>query len=95
MLINWELPTQLIKNVVTKISEDPNAEIFSTLDFIATWEIVDKESQQDFEKVRGRNWRALVGKAIKKYSIESGIFRQITPPHVSPARWRFNKEENK
>ena len=70
MLINWELPTQIIKNVVTKISEDPNAEIFSTLDFIATWEIVDKESQQDFEKVRGRNWRALVGKAIKKYSIE-------------------------
>ncbi|MBS1515892.1 MAG: hypothetical protein JSS63_12720 [Bacteroidetes bacterium] len=89
MLIKWDLPFSIIEIIIKKLSEKQDKEIFSTLDFIEEWAKTDKESHDDFEKVRGRNWRALTGKAIKKYSIASGKFVQITPPHVSPARWRF------
>lgn len=88
MAIDWELPTSLIEKVVEEI-QSKKTEVFSTLEFIDYWEKQDKTSISEFEKLRGRNWRAIVGKALKKYSNETRKFRQITPPHVSPARWRF------
>ncbi|MFZ1320697.1 MAG: hypothetical protein WAT71_04000 [Ignavibacteria bacterium] len=90
MEINWELPTSIIDKVIGVIKAN-NTEVFSTIEFIETWERVDKKTMDEFEKLRGRNWRAIVGKAIKKYSIDTNKFRQITPPQVSPARWRFEK----
>lgn len=86
--INWEVPTALTDKVIDKI-KSTKAEVFTTLEFISCWEKLDKKSLMEFEKLRGRNWRAIVGKEIKKYSINTRKFRQITPPHVSPARWRF------
>ncbi len=88
MRIDWELPTTLIDEVVEMI-QSKKTEVFSTIEFIETWERLDKSSISEFEKLRGRNWRAIVGKALKKYSNETRKFRQITPPQVSPARWRF------
>lgn len=85
------LTTHAITKVISKISENPNVEVFSTLLFIDIWEIVDKSSKQDFERSRGRNWRALVGKDLKKYSLNTGKIQQITPSNISPARWKIIK----
>ena len=86
--INWELPTSIIDKVIENFKSN-KTEVFSTIEFIETWERMDKSAITEFEKLRGRNWRAIVGKALKKYSNETRKFRQITPPQVSPARWRF------
>ena len=88
MKIDWELPTSIIEKVIDVIKEK-KSEVFSTIEFIEIWGNLDMSSVSEFEKLRGRNWRAIVGKALKKYSNETRKFRQITPPQVSPARWRF------
>lgn len=87
-IIEWDLPSSIIGDVVKRF-ESKKTEVFSTIEFISEWKDMDLNSQEEFEKLRGRNWRALIGKALKKYSNETSKFRQITPPHVSPARWRF------
>lgn len=88
MKIEWELPNSIIDSVIEKI-QSSKTEVFSTIEFIELWKRIDSDSVTEFENLRGRNWRAIVGKALKKHSNEKRKFRQITPPHISPARWRF------
>jgi hypothetical protein len=80
----WTLPFGFVKEVLTRFP----AQVFSTVEFINQWKRVDPIAVKDYEEMRGRNWRAIVGKLLKQYMIETSKIIQITPPGVSPARWR-------
>lgn len=81
----WNVSFDIIDKVVKSFSSD--VEVFSTIEFITQWGKNDPVAVEDFKNLRGRNWRAIIGKALKKYSIEKRKIKQITPPEVSPARW--------
>ena len=34
-----------------------------------------------------RNFQSVIGKAIKRFSVETNIIKQISPSDESPARW--------
>jgi len=88
-MIYWELPLNVIEEVISKLS--PDVKVFSTIEFIKMWEKIDKKSVNEYEELRGRNWRAIIGKLLKKYSYDTSKIRQITPAHISPARWQIIK----
>lgn len=34
-----------------------------------------------------RNWRSVSGKAVKRFSVETNLIKQISPASETPARW--------
>jgi hypothetical protein len=87
MTIYWEIPDEIIIKVISIFKKD--RQVFSTIEFIDKWDEMNHKEVVDYEKLRGRNWRAILGKRLKRYSNSSGEIRQITPGHISPARWEI------
>lgn len=79
----WELPFSFFDDIIMNFGN-----IFSTTDLTDLWIEPDPDAAKEYEELRGRNWRALVGKRLKQYSVEQQLIEQITPSKVSPARWR-------
>jgi hypothetical protein len=61
---------------------------FTTLTIV---EYLVKNQPNLIEDLKGwspRNWRSVVGKAIKRYSVHTNKIRQVSPANESPARWK-------
>lgn len=60
---------------------------FTTLRVISE---LEKQFPSDIKAIRSyseRNWRAVIGKAIKRFAVETNRIKQVSPPEESPARW--------
>jgi hypothetical protein len=84
MAITDTITNQMIENAINTIS----GKTFNTLHVLEI--LIDQENEAVGE-VRiwsSRNWRALIGKAIKRFAVETNKIDQISPASESPARWR-------
>jgi hypothetical protein len=84
MAIMDTITNQMIEKAINTIS----GKTFNTLHVLEI--LIDQENKAVGE-VRiwsSRNWRALIGKAIKRYAVETNKIDQISPPDESPARWK-------
>ncbi|GAB1350043.1 hypothetical protein MASR1M107_22580 [Ignavibacteriales bacterium] len=61
---------------------------FNTLHFIEKLIELEFEAVDEVKNWSSRNWRGLIGKALKRYSVETNKIDQISPSDESPARWR-------
>jgi hypothetical protein len=64
---------------------------FTTLKVISK---LEKKFPEDVKRVKSyseRNWRAVIGKAIKRFSVETNLIKQISDTKESPARWEKTK----
>lgn len=83
MAINDEITNKMVEKCLEQIP----SKYFTTL---AVVDLLLKNENDAVEKVKSsspRNWRALIGKAIKRYSVETSKVKQISPDGESPARW--------
>lgn len=69
-----------------------NAKYFTTLRVITELERNYPNEIKSLRAKSERNWRSVVGKAIKRYSTETNRIIQISLPEESPARWEKKTE---
>ncbi len=79
----WVLPFSFFDEIIKNLGR-----VFSTTDLTDLWISFDSEAAKEYEELRGRNWRAVVGKRLKQYSVELQKIEQVSPGNVSPARWK-------
>lgn len=83
MALKDEISNQVLQSCINSIT----SKHFTTLRVID--ELV-KSFPDDVERIQSfsqRNWRAVIGTAIKRYSIETNQIKQISLASESPARW--------
>jgi len=83
MAIKDEISNQILQNCINSIP----SKNFTTLRVI---DELLKNFPNDVERVRSyseRNWRAVIGTAIKRFAVETNQIKQISPASESPARW--------
>ena len=84
MALHDEISNQTLKICLNAIS----SQYFTTLNVISE---LEKNFPDEVTKVRSfseRNWRAIIGKAIKRFSVETNLIKQITDAKQSPAIWK-------
>jgi len=83
MALHHEITNQQLEKCINSIL----SKHFTTL------RVVDellKIFPNDVERVKSyseRNWRSVIGKAIKRFSVETNLIKQISHSSESPARW--------
>jgi hypothetical protein len=83
MALHDEISNQVLEKCINAIP----SKYFTTLRVID--ELI-KSFPEVVERVRSyseRNWRSVIGKAIKRFSVETNLIKQISPASESPARW--------
>jgi hypothetical protein len=60
---------------------------FTTLSVVSALEINYKNKVEELKGYSPRNYRSVIGKAVKRFSVETNKIKQISPPDESPARW--------
>ncbi len=86
MAISDDISNQVIENAINQLGRNS----FNTLHLIEVLESQESELIKDIKSWSERNWRSVVGKAIKRYSVQTNKISQISPPTESPARWKRN-----
>jgi len=84
MALYNNVTNEMVKNAVNEIS----GKLFNTLKVV---DILKKQEPDVIEELQGwspRNWRSVIGKAIKRYAVETSRIDQASPPDESPARWK-------
>lgn len=61
---------------------------FNTLHVIEKLIELEFGAVEELKNWSSRNWRSSIGKAIKRFSVETNKIDQISPSDESPARWR-------
>jgi len=54
---------------------------------------LERNYPNDVERIKSssaRNWRSVIGMAIKRFSVQTNIIKKISPSDESPARWEKN-----
>ncbi|HMQ69813.1 MAG TPA: hypothetical protein PKA90_12635 [Ignavibacteria bacterium] len=79
-------------NVITndqiqKCIDSIQATHFTTFRVVKELETLFPETVKILKSNSERNWRSVIGKAIKRFSVETGKIKQISPAEESPARW--------
>lgn len=83
MALHHEISNEALQKCISNISSN----------YFTTLKVVDELSKQypeSVDKVKSfseRNWRAVIGKAVKRFSVETIRIKQISPSDESPARW--------
>ncbi len=78
-----EITNLMLENCINAIP----SKNFTTLRVISE---LEKKYPIDVNRVKSyseRNWRAVIGKAIKRFSVETNNIRQVSSVEESPARW--------
>ena len=86
MAISDDISNQVIENAINQLGRNS----FNTLHLIEVLEKHESELIKDIKSWSERNWRSVVGKAIKRYSVQTNKISQISPTTESPARWKRN-----
>ena len=84
MALHDDIPNSVIEKGINSIQRDA----FTTLTIV---DYLVKNETQMIDDLKGwspRNWRSVVGKAIKRYSVETNKIKQVSPADESPARWK-------
>ena len=87
MALHNEISNQILDECIKAIPSNN----FTTIRVISE---LEKRFSSDVAKVRSyseRNWRSVIGKAIKRYSVETNKIKQISLRDESPARWEKTK----
>lgn len=82
MALHDEISNQILGKCINAIP----SKNFTTLRVID--ELI-KSFPNDAERIKSyseRNWRSVIGKAIKRFSVETNLIKQISPASESPAR---------
>jgi len=84
MALHDDISDLVIEKGINFIERDA----FTTLTIVDY--LVEKEPQliNDLKGWSPRNWRSVVGKAIKRYSVKTKKIKQVSPADESPARWK-------
>lgn len=84
MAIMDVITNKMIDNAINAIS----SKTFTTLHVLEV--LIDQENEAvgEVRTWSSRNWKALIGKAIKRFATETSKIDQVSPPQESPARWR-------
>jgi hypothetical protein len=83
MAMHDEITNLMLENCINAIP----SKNFTTLRVISE---LEKKYPIDVNRVKSyseRNWRAVIGKAIKRFSVETNNIRQVSSVEESPARW--------
>jgi len=83
MALHDEISNQILEKCINAIP----SKNFTTLRVID--ELI-KSFPNDVSRVKSyseRNWRSIIGKAIKRFSVETNLIKQISPGSETPARW--------
>lgn len=83
MALHNEITNHVLETCINAIP----SKHFTTLKVISVLKIkypIDVERVQSYSV---RNWRAVIGKAIKRFSVETNLIKQISKVNESPARW--------
>lgn len=83
MAIYDEVPNSSIQKCVESIP----TKHFTTLRVITELERQFPDQVSVVQSYSTRNWRALIGKALKRFAVETNKVKQVSPPDESPARW--------
>lgn len=84
MAISDDITNQVIESAIQQLGRNG----FTTFHLIEVLEKNETELISDIKSWSERNWRAIIGKAIKRYSIETGAIKQVSPANETPARWK-------
>lgn len=61
---------------------------FNTLHVIEQLIVLENEAVGEVKSYSSKNWRGLIGKAVKRFAVQTNKIEQISPSDESPARWR-------
>jgi|GEM_PF-1341365 hypothetical protein len=84
MAISDDISNQVIEEAINLLGRNS----FNTFQLIEVLEQHHSEMISDIKNWSERNWRAIIGKAIKRYSIQTNKISQASPPNETPARWK-------
>ena len=84
MAIHDDIPDSVIEQALASIQRDA----FTTLTVVEYLEKNHDALVQDLQGWSPRNWRSVVGKKIKAYSLKTNKIKQVSPSDESPARWK-------
>lgn len=83
MALHHEITNYMLEVCIKAIP----AKHFTTLKVIS---VLQNKFPLDVERVQSyspRNWRAVIGKSIKRYAVETNMIKQLSEVDESPARW--------
>ena len=83
MALHDEISNEILEKCINIIP----SKNFTTLRVISE---LEKGFINDVNRVKSyseRNWRSVIGKAIKRFSVETNLIKQISPSNETPARW--------
>lgn len=83
MALHNEIPNSQLQVCIDAI---PSSH-FTTFRVIAELENRFPAEVASLKAYSERNWRSVIGKAIKRYSVETNRIEQVSPSTESPARW--------
>lgn len=86
MALHENITDEILEHAANSIG----GKYFNTLQIV---DLLIKQQPLIIEELRQwspRNWRSVIGRAIKRYAVSTGSLRQASPPTESPARWIKN-----
>lgn len=84
MAISDDISNQVIENAINRLGRNS----FNTFHLIEELEKQEVELISDIKSWSERNWRSIIGKAIKRYSVQTNKINQVSPASETPARWK-------
>jgi hypothetical protein len=84
MAIHNDIPNSVIEEALSSFERDA----FTTLTVVDYLEKNHNSLVEDLKGWSPRNWRSVVGKKLKVYSLETNKIKQVSPSSESPARWK-------
>lgn len=84
MALHDDLTNEMIKKALIKIEGN----LFNTIRVVDILTDQEPDTINELRQWSPRNWRAVIGKAVKRYAVETGKINQVSPPKESPARWK-------
>ncbi len=84
MALYDNVTNEMVKKAVNEIS----GRLFNTLKVVDILKRHEPDVIEELQEWSPRNWRSVIGKAIKRYAVETSKIDQASSPDESPARWK-------
>ncbi|MFH2037352.1 MAG: hypothetical protein ABIJ45_13180 [Candidatus Zixiibacteriota bacterium] len=84
MALHDDLTNEMIEKAVNSVPGN----LFNTLRIVELLKKQEPVVIEELQEWSPRNWRAVIGKAVKRYAVETNKIDQASPPTESPARWK-------
>lgn len=84
MAIHDDISNSVIEKAIASVQGNA----FTTFTIVSFLEKNEAVLVDDLKGWSPRNWKSVVGKKLKKYSVETNKIKQVSPANESPARWK-------